>query len=82
MPAGAVYVGRPTRYGNPFPATDTSSAGRAEAVRRYRSWLVGQPTLIRQARRELAGRNLACWCPLSGPCHADILLQLARGETL
>ena len=26
---------------------------------------------------ELRGRDLACWCPLDGPCHADILLRLA-----
>jgi Domain of unknown function (DUF4326) len=29
-------------------------------------------------RKELAGRNLACWCPLDQPCHADILLELAN----
>lgn len=27
---------------------------------------------------ELAGKNLACWCPLDQPCHADILLELAN----
>jgi hypothetical protein len=29
---------------------------------------------------ELAGKNLACWCPLDQPCHADVLLELANGE--
>ncbi len=29
-------------------------------------------------RRELAGRDLACWCPLDGPCHADVLLEVAN----
>jgi len=29
-------------------------------------------------RRELAGRDLACWCPLDGPCHADVLLAVAN----
>src|SRR5262249_55606469 len=82
MPTRAVDVGRPTRYGNPFPAADNSPDGRTEAVRRYRTWLAGQPALIRAVRRELAGRNLACWCPLTAPCHADVLLQLARGEAL
>ena len=28
---------------------------------------------------ELAGRDLACWCPLDQPCHADVLLELANG---
>ncbi len=82
MPAGAVYVGRPTRYGNPFPATDTSPQGRTEAVHRYRTWIARQPALIDRVRRELVGRNLACWCPLDTPCHANVLLELARGEAL
>lgn len=36
------------------------------------------PLTVRDARRELADRDLACWCPLDGPCHADILLQIAN----
>jgi hypothetical protein len=36
---------------------------------------------VRQFRDEL-GRDLACWCPLDEPCHADVLLELAnRGGT-
>ncbi len=32
-------------------------------------------------RNELAGSDLACWCPLDQPCHADVLLEIAnRGE--
>jgi hypothetical protein len=27
----------------------------------------------------LRGKDLACWCPLSEPCHADVLLELANG---
>lgn len=30
-------------------------------------------------RRFLAGKNLACWCALNQPCHADVLLQIANG---
>ena len=30
------------------------------------------------AAHELAGKDLACWCPLSSPCHADVLLELAN----
>jgi hypothetical protein len=26
----------------------------------------------------LRGRDLACWCPLDQPCHADVLLELAN----
>lgn len=30
---------------------------------------------------ELAGHDLACWCPLDQPCHGDVLLELANGAT-
>jgi hypothetical protein len=33
-------------------------------------------------RSELGGKNLACWCPLDQPCHADVLLELANPESL
>lgn len=33
-------------------------------------------------RGELGGRDLACWCPLDQPCHADVLLELANGPEL
>jgi len=29
-------------------------------------------------QRELRGKDLACWCPLDQPCHADILLEVAN----
>jgi hypothetical protein len=32
-----------------------------------------------RVRDELAGKNLACWCPLDAPCHADVLLRVAAG---
>ena len=27
---------------------------------------------------ELRGHDLACWCPLGQPCHADVLLEIAN----
>jgi hypothetical protein len=29
-------------------------------------------------KRELHGRDLACYCPLDEPCHADVLLAIAN----
>lgn len=43
---------------------------RVRAVFRYPS--------LEEIRAELAGRDLACWCPTSSPCHADVLLELAN----
>ena len=78
MPHGAVYVGRPGRWGNPFPVAEH---GPAVAVELYRAWLLEHPDLLAAARAELAGRPLACWCSLGTPCHADVLLDLANTST-
>lgn len=104
MPANAVYVGRPTKWGNPWTESATRASGlfKPECVREvivteFRAWLLktGSPngeeagiyhTL--QAKRaailasleELRGKDLACWCPLDQPCHADVLLELANRE--
>lgn len=40
----------------------------------------GRPTLD-EIQSKLRGHNLACWCPLSQPCHADVLLELANADT-
>jgi hypothetical protein len=76
IPEHARYVGRPTVYGNPFPV---SQHGQADAVARFEAWIGLQPDLLSLVRAELVGLDLACWCPLSVPCHGDVLLQIARG---
>jgi hypothetical protein len=80
MPPDAVYVGRPTKFGNPYRPHPPTRAGRADAVARYRQRLAGLPGLVAAARAELAGRDLACWCPLDMPCHADVLLTVANTD--
>lgn len=75
MPPGAVYVGRPTRWGNPLPVAEH---GRSAAVARFRAFVLADPVLLAAVRAELAGRPLACWCPLDVACHADALLDLAK----
>jgi hypothetical protein len=75
LPANTVYVGRPTAFGNPHRC---SSATRERAVQQYRRHLFAHPELVAATRADLGGVNLACWCPLDGgPCHADVLLDLA-----
>jgi len=62
-----------------------SADSPADAVRLYRHavlWPVtGQPEVPTpdEIRDELAGHDLACWCPPGQPCHADFLLELANG---
>lgn len=105
MPDGTIYVGRPTRWGNPFALgrlvdrvawTRVRDGGTTiheirirdviHAVDVYRLWLDGGPTLADETaptraeiREHLRGHDLACWCPLDQPCHADVLLELANG---
>ena len=33
---------------------------------------------VDDVREHLRGRDLACWCPLDEPCHADVLLAVAN----
>ena len=93
----AVVVSRPSKWGNPFLAGNSSDEifgvpDAATAVHRYALWLdgadAGAELLLgfRNYRRWilahlplLRGANLACWCPLDQPCHADVLLELANG---
>lgn len=94
---GAKYVGRGTRWGNPF-VVGVDADDREHAAALYREWLetnsyeVHAPTTTVEQRRqmdvqrdqliadavELVGRDLMCWCPTDGPCHADVLLELAN----
>lgn len=82
IPSDAVYVGRPTKFGNPYSHLDKTIAkykcsSRAEAIKLYEQWLTTQPALIATIKKELKGKNLVCWCvPLA--CHADILIKIAN----
>lgn len=76
----AVIVARPSRWGNPF--TVAAHGSRAAAVAAYERWIAEAPearALLAAHGAEIAGRDLACWCPLDQPCHADVLLRLVNG---
>jgi len=72
--ATQLYIGRPSKWGNPFVIGRDGS--RAEVIAKYRAWIVAQPALM-NALDELRGRDLICWCaPLA--CHGDVLTELAN----
>jgi hypothetical protein len=90
-PAGAIVVARPGRWGNPFRIGEQHPfAGRPmtrdDTIQLFRSWmtdvvLAAEPFLDnpdRDSIEVLRGHDLACWCPLDEPCHADVLLELAN----
>jgi hypothetical protein len=72
-PDGAVYVGRPTKWGNPYVIGRDGT--RDEVIEAYREWIGKRPELL----AELRGKHLVCWCAPKA-CHADVLLELANEE--
>lgn len=93
MPENTVYVGRPGKWGNPYAVGDESAwmgewpvlniedpLTRGDAAQLFHLALAGGHLDITadQIRAELAGKNLACWCPEDQPCHADVLLAVAN----
>ena len=78
MPPNTVYVGRPTKWGNPFKGGEDGT--RKECVANYRHFMGYQILIHEEIRRELRGKNLACFCKLTEPCHVDVLLEMANPE--
>lgn len=83
-----VYVGRGSKWGNPWflegnlvkykdpktGATFLEGTGNIQTV----IGLYKDRVSIKGLLDELRGKNLACWCALDQPCHADILLEIAN----
>jgi len=92
MPPNTVKVDRTTQWGNPFVVGRHGT--RAECVELFTKLMAGYVCMstdnvseqlayrvtAEQKRGSLVGRNLACWCPLDKPCHADALLMVAAGK--
>jgi hypothetical protein len=76
VPAGAVYVGRGGKWGNPFHIGPDGD--RAAVIARHEAWLRDQHDLLR-ALDELRGRDLVCYCAPQ-PCHGNLLLRLANAS--
>jgi hypothetical protein len=75
IPDEAVYVGRPTPWGNPFQIGPDGT--REQVIQLYRDMLKDRPDVIAKAKKELRGKDLVCWCAPQ-PCHADVLMEVAN----
>lgn len=76
VPKGAVYIGRGSKWGNPFRIGPDGD--RAAVIAKHERWLADQQHLLR-ALDELRGRDLVCFCaPLA--CHGDLLRRLANAS--
>ena len=88
QPKGTVFVGRPSKFGNPYRIDSQLPKHMAlpAAVGLFKSYagyrLESDPHWL----DSLKGKDLACWCPLEDekgnpvPCHADVLIELANRE--
>jgi hypothetical protein len=76
---GAVYIGRPGPYGNPL--TIGKDGTREEVLCAYIDWLHDNPDFVEKVRKELAGKDLVCWCA-PHECHGHILRDIAMGKPL
>ncbi len=74
VPTGAVYIGRGSKWGNPFRIG--ADGDRAAVITKHEAWLRDQHELLRLLD-ELRGRDLVCFCA-PAPCHGDLLLRLAN----
>lgn len=81
-----VYVGRATKMypasplANPFRLMSYDTAGRLEAVGKYRQWLwnkiQNQNPVVLQALRTLKEEStLVCYCHKNEACHADVIMS-------
>lgn len=80
MPSGAIYVGRPSQWGNDFVVGVDGT--REECIEKYREHFI-KPTLQVHGMayfEPLRGKDLACFCALDQPCHADTLLELLANQ--
>ena len=65
-----IYIGRPGKWGNPFPiGSDT----RETVLEKFETYLLTRPDLLEQLS-ELEGKVLGCWCKPEA-CHGDILVK-------
>ena len=75
IPSGAVYVGRPTQWGNPFrkgSKTQNIADFKAYAEKRH----ANDPNWLKPLR----GKHLVCWCSPAG-CHGDVLIAIANSDS-
>lgn len=93
MPPNTVKVDRSTKWGNPFRAGyhDTAENCAYRFKQLVSTGIVDKSfdffcldeqhdtlDIVQLDLHELRGKNLACWCKIGEPCHADELLKLAN----
>jgi len=76
-PMWAIYVGRPSKWGNPFDWR-TLPGGKPEAVEKYKDWL---PRAVESGElnpEPLRDKTLMCYCKAEEPCHGDAIIEFLK----
>ena len=71
-----VYIGRGSKWGNPFVMRDKSDHERDRVCDAYEAWFMNQPDLV-NSLHELKGKRLGCFCKPKR-CHGDFLAREAN----
>lgn len=75
VPKGAVYIGRPSPYGNPFSLGKDGS--RDEVYDKFEQYIKSKPEFIKLVKENLKGKDLVCFCKPER-CHGDTLIEIAN----
>jgi len=75
IPNGAIYIGRPSKWGNPFVIE--KGVSREVVINKYKKWLYEHPELIEACKRELVNKDLVCFCAPKS-CHGNVLIEIAN----
>lgn len=70
-----VYIGRGSKWGNPFKMRDNSEAERNRVCGMYEQWF--WTTDLPNHLHELRGKRLGCFCKPKR-CHGDFLARLVN----
>lgn len=75
-----VYIGRGSKWGNPYPINLEKGHSREVVIELYKTWI---GTMIDCNRitiddlLSLDGKRLGCYCKPK-PCHGDVLVELVK----
>lgn len=70
-----VYIGRPSKWGNPFEIGRDGT--REQVIAKFKEHLINNQMLMRDLS-ELRGKTLGCWCKPAA-CHGDVIVDLCKG---
>jgi len=78
-PSDAIYIGRPSEWGNPYLIGPDGT--RKEVIEQFRANIIGVSARVKKIQEKLKGKDLVCWCAPKA-CHGDVLLEIANSEEI